>query len=47
MTIEHQHNGSILITDIVNGEYVKQVYYFYELDEAIAAFEAYIAELFE
>jgi hypothetical protein len=41
MTIERQHNGSLLISDIVNGYYVKKVYYFYSKKEAIKLFREY------
>jgi hypothetical protein len=41
MIIERQHNGSLLISDIVNGYYVKQVYYFYSKKEAIKLFREY------
>jgi hypothetical protein len=42
MTIERQGNGSLLISDIVNGYYVKKVYYFYSKKEAIKLFREYI-----
>lgn len=42
MTIEKQHNGSLLITDIVNGQYIKQVYYGYTKKEAMADFKILI-----
>jgi hypothetical protein len=44
MTIERQGNGSLLISDIVNGYYVKKVYYFYSKKEAIKLFREYIKE---
>ena len=39
MIIERQHNGSLLISDIVNGYWIKQVYYFYSKKEAIKLFK--------
>jgi hypothetical protein len=42
MTIERQHNGSLLISDIVNGYHVKKVYYFYSKKEAMKLFREYI-----
>jgi hypothetical protein len=45
MTIERQGNGSLLISDIVNGYYVKKVYYFYSKKEAIKLFREYIKEV--
>jgi hypothetical protein len=44
MTIERQHNGSLLISDIVNGYYVKKVYYFYSKKEAMKLFREYIKQ---
>ena len=44
MTVERQHNGSLLISDIVNGYYVKKVYYFYSKKEAIKLFREYIKQ---
>ena len=45
MTIERQGNGSLLISDIVNGYYVKKVYYFYSKKEAIKLFREYRKEV--
>jgi len=42
MIIERQGNGSILISDIVDGYWIKQVYYFYSKKEAIKLFREYI-----
>ena len=44
MTIEKQSNGSLLISDIVNGYYVKKVYYFYSKKEAMKLFKEYIKQ---
>jgi len=44
MTVEKQHNGSFLISDIVNGYYVKKVYYFYSKKEAMKLFREYIKQ---
>jgi hypothetical protein len=41
MTIEKLHNGALLISDIVAGQYIKQVYYGYTKKEAISAFKDY------
>ena len=38
MIIERQGNGSLLISDIVDGYLLKQVYYFYSKKEAIKLF---------
>lgn len=38
MTVEHQHNGSILITDIIDNQLVKEVYYDYTENEVVADF---------
>jgi hypothetical protein len=45
MTVERQSNGSLLISDIVNGYYVKKVYYFYSKKEAMKLFREYIKEV--
>ena len=39
MIIERQSNGSLLISDIVDGYLLKQVYYFYSKREAIKLFK--------
>jgi hypothetical protein len=44
MTVERQSNGSLLISDIVNGYYVKKVYYFYSKKEAMKLFREYIKQ---
>jgi hypothetical protein len=44
MIVERQHNGSILISDIVDGYWIKQVYYFYSKKEAIKLFREYIKQ---
>jgi hypothetical protein len=44
MIIERQHNGSLLISDIVKGYWIKQVYYFYSKKEAIKLFREYIKQ---
>ena len=41
MIIERQGNGSLLISDIVDGYWIKQVYYFYSKKEAIKLFREY------
>ena len=45
MIIEKQGNGSLLISDIVNGYWIKQVYYFYSKKEAIKLFREYRKEV--
>jgi len=42
MIVERQHNGSLLISDTVNGYYVKKVYYFYSKREAMKHFREYL-----
>ena len=44
MKIEKQYNGSYLISDIVKGYRIKQVYYFYTKQEAIKHFRQYRKE---
>ena len=44
MIVEKQYNGSYLISDIVKGYWIKQVYYFYTKQEAIKTFRQYIKE---
>ena len=39
MIVERQGNGSLLISDIVDGYLLKQVYYFYSKKEAIKLFK--------
>jgi hypothetical protein len=39
MIVERQGNGSLLISDIVDGYLLKQVYYFYSKREAIKLFK--------
>jgi hypothetical protein len=45
MIVERQGNGSLLISDIVNGYYVKKVYYFYSKKEAIKLFREHKEEM--
>jgi hypothetical protein len=45
MIVERQGNGSLLISDIVNGYWIKQVYYFYSKKEAIKLFREYRKEM--
>ena len=44
MTIESQQNGSLLISDIVNNQYIKKVYYFYNKKDAIKLFRKFRKE---
>ena len=39
MTITKQHNGSLLISDIINGHLVTRVYYEYSKREALKLFK--------
>jgi hypothetical protein len=45
MIIERQGNGSLLISDIVDGYWIKKVYYFYSKKEAMKLFREYIKEV--
>jgi hypothetical protein len=45
MTVEKQTNGSLLITDIINSQLIKKVYYFTSLTAAKKDFKAYAKEL--
>jgi hypothetical protein len=47
MTVEKQHNGSLLITDIINSQLIKKVYYFTTLRDAKRDFKAYTNQLKE
>ena len=44
MTIKRQQNGSLLISDIVNNQYIKKVYYFYNKKDAIKLFRKFRKE---
>lgn len=44
MNIEKQNNGSLLISDIVNNQYIKQVYYGYSKKDAMRLFKKYKKE---
>ena len=39
MTVTRQNNGSYLISDIIDDQYISQVYYFYTKREAMRAFK--------
>lgn len=45
MIIEKQPNGSLLITDIINSQFVKKVYYFTNVQEAKKDFKAYTKQI--
>jgi hypothetical protein len=45
MTVEKQHNGSLLITDIINSQLIKKVYYFTSLTAAKRDFKAYTKQI--
>lgn len=45
MIVEKQPNGSLLITDIVNSQWIKKVYYFTSLRDAKKDFKAYTKEI--
>ena len=41
MIVERQDNGSFLISDMIEGYWLKEVYYFYSKKEAIKLFREY------
>jgi hypothetical protein len=45
MIIERQGNGSLLISDIVDGYWIKKVYYFYSKKEAVKLFREHRKEI--
>lgn len=45
MIVQKQSNGSLLITDIINSQLIKKVYYFTSLTEAKKDFRAYTKQL--
>ena len=45
MTVEKQPNGSLLITEIINSQLVKKVYYFTSLTDAKKHFKAHTREI--
>lgn len=45
MLIEKQPNGSLLITDIINEQFIKKVYYFTTLKEAKKDFRKHCKEI--
>ena len=45
MNINKNHNGSVLITDIINNQYIHQTYYAYTIKECIRKFKTYIKNL--
>ncbi len=45
MIIERQGNGSILISDIIDGYWIKKVYYFYSKKEAVKLFREHRKEI--
>jgi hypothetical protein len=45
MTIEKQPNGSLLITNIINSQYIKKVYYFTSLTAAKKDFKQYANQI--
>jgi hypothetical protein len=45
MTVEKQQNGSLLITDIINSQLIKKVYYFTTLRDAKRDFKAYTKQI--
>ncbi len=45
MLIEKQPNGSLLITDIINQQFVKKVYYFTNVKDAKRDFKTYTKQL--
>lgn len=45
MIVQKQPNGSLLITDLVNSQWIKKVYYFTSLRDAKKDFKAYTKEI--
>ena len=45
MTVQKQTNGSLLITDIINSQLIKKVYYFTRLTDAKKDFKAYTKQV--
>ena len=45
MIIDKNKNGSIIITDIINNNYFKKIYYGYSVKECKKLFKQYIKEL--
>lgn len=45
MLVEKQPNGSILISDFVNQQFIKKVYYFTPLAQAKKDFRAYCRQI--
>ena len=45
MTVQKQQNGSLLISDIINSQLIKRVYYFTTLTDAKKDFKAYAKHL--
>jgi hypothetical protein len=45
MIVQKQSNGSLLITDIINSQLIKKVYYFTSLTAAKKDFKAYTKQL--
>ena len=45
MIIEKQLNGSLIISDIINQQFVKKVYYFTTLKEAKKDFKEYTKQI--
>ena len=37
-----KHNGNLVISDIINGQYIKKIYIGYSLTEAQKAFKQFI-----
>lgn len=45
MIIEKQPNGSLLITDIINEQFIKKVYYFTSRKDAKRDFKQYAKQI--
>ena len=45
MIIEKQQNGTLIITDIINSQLVKKVYYFTTLKDAKKDFKQYANQI--
>ena len=44
ITVETRHDGSLLLSTILNGSYRKSIYYYFSKQEAIRKFVHYLVE---
>ena len=45
MTVNKNHNGSIIISDIINNQYIHQTYYGYNLKQSKQLFKQHIEQI--